>query len=306
MLIDTHAHLFWDSFKEDYPGVLQRAAEAGINTIINVAVDLNTSDIVTKLKSENEKIQFFCSVAIHPEEVIHYSSDEDVSIRRDIDGLGELISGNKSNPTRIVAVGECGLDYYFAYKPWTPPPPTTDPGKADSNLESAHLPVDKMTPDRIKTLQIKLLRAHIELAKKHNLPLLIHCRDDRSLDPQNAEAWNKVIEMTKDHFGIYHCYSGLPQTTNRILNETKFLISFAGNITYPKNDYLLEAVKLIPLNRIALETDCPFLAPQVKRGERNEPANVVEAAKTIAEVKGISLEEVVNQTSENVKRLLRI
>ncbi len=295
MLIDTHAHLFWDSFREDYDAVLQRATDSGLDTIINVGVDLSTSDIVTKLKSKNPKISFFSAIGIHPEDVIKYSSNEDVSIHKDITRLGELIQSNESNPTPIVAIGECGLDYYFANNPWTLSMP--DSPKLDEKY---------FTPEKIKFLQKKLLQSQVEQAKKHNLPLLIHCRDDRTKDPENSEAWNDVIEMTRDHFGIYHCYSGLPQTTNQILKSTNFLISFAANITYPKNDYLREAARVIPLNRITLETDCPFLSPQKARGLRNEPANVLEVAKTIAEVKGISIEEVAKQTSANVRLLLKI
>ncbi len=293
MLVDTHAHLFWDSFRQDYEQVLDRALEAGVETIINVGVDLKTSDIVRNLKSD--KIDFYAAVAIHPEDVIKYSSNEDVSIHEDIDRLGELVKANISNPTKIIAIGECGLDYYFANSPWTLSMPNSP--KVDPNY---------FTPDKIKSLQKKLLQAHIDLAKLHDLPLLIHCRDDRSQNPENTEAWDKVIEMTKDHTEIYHCYSGLPKTTTKILKETNFLISFAGNITYPKNDYLREAAKIIPLDRITLETDCPFLSPQSKRGQRNEPANVLEVAQTIAQVKGISLEEVATQTTTNIKTLLKI
>lgn len=291
-LIDTHAHLFWDSFKEDFESVLDRALEAGLGTIINVGVDLKTSDIVRNLKSE--KIPFYAAVAIHPEDVIKYSANIDESIHGDIEQLGRMVRENTSNPTKIVAIGECGLDYFFANNPWNSSAPIT------------HTNLDQFTPEKIKDLQIKLLQAHVDLAETHSLPLLIHCRDDRSIDPQNTEAWDKVIEMTKNHFGIYHCYSGLPLTTQKILKSTNFLISFACNITYPKNDYLREAAKTVPLDRIALETDCPFLSPQKSRGERNEPANVLEVAKTIAEVKGISVEEVATQTTKNVKKLLKL
>jgi TatD DNase family protein len=293
MLIDTHAHLFWDSYKDDLEEVLDRALQAQIGTIINVGVDLKSSDIVRNLKSD--KLPFFAAIAIHPEDVIKYSSDEDVSIHKDISRLGELISQNTSNPTKIVAVGECGLDYYFAQNPWT----LSIPGSPALNQSY-------FTPDKIKSLQKKLFQAQIELAKSHDLPLLIHCRDDRTQNPTNSECWSDCIKMSQDHFGIYHCYSGFLNTTYQILNTTQFLISFAANITYPKNDYLREAAKIIPLERIALETDCPFLSPQSSRGQRNEPTSVLEVAKTIAEVKAISLEEVALQTTKNVKALLKI
>lgn len=308
-LIDTHAHLFWDSYKDDLDSVIQRAKDNNVTTIINVGVDLTTSDMVTKMTSD--KLQFFASVGIHPEESVNYSSNEDVSIRRDVDRLEELILKGNLNSTKIVAIGECGLDYYFAENPWTPPPPISPvilanevrpESEQDSGVLRQNVGVPRMTftPERIKSLQKKLFQAQITLAKKHHLPLLIHCRDDYSKDPQNSEAWDLVGQMTKDYFGIYHCYSGLPPTTDYLLQNTKFLISFAGNATYPKNEFLREAIKAIPLERLTTETDCPFLPPQNNRGKRNEPANVLEVAKLIAEIKKISIEEVARQTTQNV------
>ncbi len=225
-LIDTHAHLFWDSFKEDYQEVLDRAVETGVEAIINVGVDLNTSDIVRNLISE--KVKFYASVAIHPEDAIQYSADSidlDESIRGNMARLESMIEESISNHniqtarSPIVAVGECGLDYLFANHPWAPP---------SSSIPST---ANQISSEQIKDLQRKLLQAHVDLAKKYSLPLLIHCRDDRSIHPENTEAWDEVIKMTKDHFGIYHCYSGLPQTTNYLLKTTNFLVSFACNIT---------------------------------------------------------------------------
>ena len=91
-----------------------------------------------------------------------------------------------------------------------------------------------------------------------------------------------------------------------ILPTTNLIVSFAANITYPKNEYLREAVKTLPLNRILLETDSPFLAPQSKRGQRNEPASVKEIAELIADLKGISVEEVAEQTTINAKKIFNI
>lgn len=244
MLTDTHAHLYWDSFKEDFDEVIKRALDAGVSTIINVGVDVETSKKAlqqVKTYPWPKGLQVFSTFGIHPHESNSYN---DVWIHEEID---------KS----VIAIGECGLDFKDA---------------------------DEQTKDN----QRKLFQAQIDLAKKLNLPLIVHCR----------EAWDEVLAMTKNNFGIYHCYSGLPLITQKVLS-TKFLVSFAGNLTYPKNEYLRAAAKIIPLDRIVLETDCPFLPPQSKRGQRNEPAGIREVALLIAELKGLSLEEVAKQTSLN-------
>ncbi|MBI4035615.1 TatD family hydrolase [Candidatus Daviesbacteria bacterium] len=268
MLTDTHAHLYWESFKKDFDEVLKRALEAGVSTIINVGVNLEKSqEALQQVKGKLAGIpglDAYSTIGIHPHEALCYVQGK---LSEDIEKL-ELIY--HSAPEKVVAVGECGLD---------------------------------ITPT---DLQIKLFQIQIDLAKKLNLPLIIHCRDDRSQDPQNSECWDKVIDMTKDHFGIYHCYSGLPHTTNYILRTTNFLVSFAATITYPKNDYLRKAAQMLPLERIVLETDSPFLPPQSKRGQRNEPSFITEVVDLIAQIKGVSLVEVEHQTAQNAKKLFKL
>lgn len=279
MLIDTHAHLYWDSFKEDFDEAAKRAAEAGVTTIINVGVDLKTSDIVTKLN--HDQVQFLASIGIHPHDAHKYLTNPDVSIHQDITEIEGIYQTNES---KVVMIGECGLDFVF-----------------ESNPDFAPF----VSPTQLKDLQIKLFQAQIELAKKLNLPLSVHCRDDRSKNPINSQAWDQVLEMAQDHYGILHCYSGLPKTTEKALS-TNFLISFAGNITYPKNKYLHEAVRAVPLDRIVLETDCPFLSPQSKRGQRNEPSALTEIAQAVAQIKNLPYSQVVQQTTANVKQLLKL
>lgn len=273
-LTDTHAHLYWDSFKEDFDEIIKRSLDAGISTIINVGVDVEKSK--ESLRQTQEELanipglNAYSTIGIHPHEVLRYTQDK--LLLEDIEKLEEIY---QSSLGKVVAVGECGLDY----------------------LE---------VTEKQKDLQKKLFQAQIDLAKKLNLPLIVHCREDRSKNPQNTECWDKVIEMTKDHFGIYHCYSGLPQTTNPILQTTNFLVSFAATLTYPKNEYLRDAAKTIPLDRIVLETDCPFLPPQSKRGQRNEPSTVKEIAQLIADLKRVSFGEVARQTTQNAKKLFNV
>lgn len=264
MLIDTHSHLYFPQFKDDFEEVLDRCKEFDVTTLITVGVDVETSQIALDL--ESDKVKFYSTIGIHPHEAYKYTDTE--KLKQDITALEQIYL---KNPKKVIAVGECGLDY----------------------LEK---------DEKIKDLQKQLFQAQIDLAKKLNLPLIIHCRDDRSENPENIDTWLDVLGMAGDYKGLLHCYSGTKEITEKAL-KSNFLISFAATITYPKNDYLREAVKLVPLDKITLETDCPFLPPQSIRGQRNEPSKVFEIAQLIAELKNIGLEKVAVQTSANVAQL---
>ncbi|MDO8577000.1 MAG: TatD family hydrolase [Candidatus Daviesbacteria bacterium] len=284
MLIDTHTHLYWDSFKEDFDEMIKRAIDAGISTLINIGVDAEKSqEALDQAKNTKwpEGLSVYSTIGIHPHEAVKYNTNE--SIQQDMEALEKIYL---SDPKKVVGIGECGLDYFF----------NNNPGYTESPVSI----------DEKKDLQKKLLQAHIDLAKKLSLPLIIHCRDDRSKDPENSEAWDEVIKKVGEHSTILHCYSGLSHTTSYILQTTNLIVSFAANITYPKNEYLREAVKALPLNRILLETDSPFLAPQSKRGQRNEPSAVKEIAELIANLKGISFAEVAEQTTKNAVLLFSL
>ncbi len=280
MLTDTHAHLYWDSFEEDFDLMLKRALDAGVSTIINVGVDVELSKIAAKQVEERlSKIPgliFYSTIGIHPHEAVKYQ--DTVSIRKDIEKLKQIY---QSYPDQIVAIGECGLDYFFNNNPDT----------------------TSLSANQQKDLQRELLQAQINLAVGLNLPLIVHCRDDRSENTENSEAWDEILNMIGNHPTILHCYSGLVKTTKKVLGLPNVLVSFAATLTYPKNDYLREAAKILPLEKIVLETDCPFLPPQSKRGERNEPANIKETAQLLGQLKGLSLEEVAQQTTQNATHL---
>ncbi len=283
MLIDTHAHLYWDSFKKDLNEVIKRSIDAGVTTLINVGVDVELSKIAAEQVSSQllnvPNLKVYSTIGIHPHEAVKYPNA--VSIHKDIEELERLY---QTKPDQIIAVGECGLDFFFG-----------------NNPEPSSLPIAKQ-----KNLQRQLFQAQIDLAKKLNLPLIVHCRDDRSKNLQNSEAWDTVLKMIGNHPTILHCYSGLNKTTQQILNMPNALISFAGTITYPKNEYLRETATILPLEKIVLETDCPFLPPQSKRGQRNEPASVKEMAQLIADLKEISIDAVSTQTTNNAKRIFNI
>lgn len=295
MLIDTHAHLFWDSYKNDFDSVVQRSFVAGITTIINVGVDSILSQRASKLQSA--QIQMYSTIGIHPHEAFRLTTNTKLFINQEIQKLENIYF---QNPQKVIAIGECGIDFFFSSDPnW-------DPQKKAVKNTGPGFPY--ISPEQLSHLQVELFQSQINLAKKLDLPLIVHCRDDRSQNLENIEAWKICLNMVRGLKGILHCYSGTSIITQQVLQPgfNNFLVSFAGNITYPNNGYLREAAKTIPLEKICLETDCPFLSPQSIRGQRNEPSSVREIAQLIAELKGVSLEEIANKTTENVKKLFNI
>jgi len=174
---------------------------------------------------------------------------------------------------RVVAIGEIGLDYYFREPP----------------------------RKGIKTLQESLFRTLIGIARERGLPLVIHSRD----------ADSDLLRILKDEYkdgkirGVVHCFSSDEQFLKTCL-ELGLCVSFTCNITYKKADNLRYLVKVVPLNRLLLETDAPFLSPQVCRGMRNEPANVKILAEEIARIKNLDFNEVAETTTRNAKELFSL
>jgi TatD DNase family protein len=170
---------------------------------------------------------------------------------------------------KVIAWGEIGLDYFYDYSP--------------------------------KEIQATVFREQMELAHAAKLPIIIHCRD----------AWDDCLSQIEQHWkptglgGILHCFTGTLDHAHRGL-DMGFYISFAGNSTYPKTQNLRDVAKEIPLDRILIETDAPYLAPQPYRGKRNEPAHVAEVAKTLAAVRNLPTEEFAAATAANFRRLFNI
>lgn len=273
-LTDTHAHLFWDKFQADLDSVIQHSLDAGVTTIVNVGTNLEDSkkalsQVTSGLLFErSQELTTFSTIGIHPHEAHHYLTTD--SLTQAMEQLEKIYF---SKPKNVIAVGECGLDYVFE----------SNPDFVPTNLNA----------EQLKTHQQNLLTAHVSLAKKLNLPLLIHCR----------EAWADIFKYISGHFGILHCFSA-DLVTAQMGIDNNFLISFPATITYPKNETLRQVAKTIPLEKIVLETDCPFLPPQSKRGQRNEPSTVREIAELIAELRSIPIEQVTKQTSENFTKLI--
>lgn len=280
MLIDTHAHLYWDSYREDLDAVVQRTLDANVKTIINVGVDLESSQKALEQIGQLAGLTVYSTAGIHPHEALRFASpsqgkpaDVDESIHRDIEGVEKLC---KENPGKVVAVGECGLDFFFREGPEFNP--------------------TSLSQDEIKELQIKLFRAQVNLAKELNLPVIIHCR----------EGWDKIwIPELAGSKGLFHNFTGSPEDLKKAL-DLGYYLSFSCIITYPKNENLREILRDLPLNKILTETDCPFLPPQRIRGQRNEPANIAEIIKVISEIKQLPENQVAERIFQNAKELFSL
>jgi len=170
---------------------------------------------------------------------------------------------------KVIAWGEIGLDYFYDHSP--------------------------------RETQEKVFRQQMALAREAKLPIIIHCRD----------AWPDCLQLIEEVWrptglgGILHCFTGTLEQAQRGL-DAGFMISFAGNSTYPKTQNIRDVARDIPLDRMLIETDSPFLAPQSYRGKRNEPAYVAEVARALASVRNLSPEELAAATSANFRRFFRL
>jgi len=270
MYIDTHCHLDFDPLSTDTPGVLERAHGAGVTRIINVGTSLHRSREVVDIAKKYPNV--WASVGMHPHEAETIHSIEDT-----IKNLKNIAKSDK-----VVAIGEIGLDYSSV---------TSDKRQVTSE---------------IKEKQKELFLAQLKLAQELKLPVIIHVRD----------AWEDTLEIisnfkfqisNSDSVGVVHCFTGDAKIAKKLI-ELGFYIGFTGLITFknPSVDSIKNVAKIIPLEKILIETDAPLLTPEPHRGKPNEPAYVVEIAKKIAEIKGTSIAEVANQTTKNAEDLLKL
>lgn len=192
----------------------------------------------------------------------------------DVDKEGELLFPLMEKHARngdLVAVGETGLDYYYEHSP--------------------------------KELQQHFLRRYLHLALECNLPVVIHCRE--AFKDFFTILDSDYIINGKHAPGVLHCFTGTVEEAEEVIRRNWYL-SLSGIVTFKKSTVLREVAKLVPLDRLLIETDAPYLAPQNHRGKTNEPAFLPETAAVIAEVKGITVEELAKATSANARELFRL
>jgi len=256
--IDTHCHLNFSQFHNDLEKVIDESFASGVTKLINIGTDLQASRESVNLASRYKNI--FAAVGIHP----HEAKTIDVNVLKQLESLAK--------DSKVVAIGEIGLDYY-------------------RNLS---------TKECQKQAFIKQLQIAIKLEK----PVIIHCRD----------AYKDVLDILDKVYlpylkgrlpGEIHSFSSGPKYLKEFLKKG-FYVGFNGMITYPNNEQLIEAVKTVPMNRLLIETDAPFLAPQNYRGQRNEPKLVIEVAKMVSEVKHLAVDEVAKLTTSNAIELFEL
>ena len=254
MLIDTHAHVQDRKFRGDLKDVLDRASEEGLEKIICIGVDYESSCQAVDLAWKYPQIH--AVVGVHP----HNAKTVNEKV---LSKLYEL-----AKDVEVVAIGEIGLDYYRDLSP--------------------------------REQQKKAFIEQINLAKELNKPIVIHDRD----------AHQDVFDIIKKekagkNQGVMHCYSGhLPLAIE--LMKQGFYISFAGPLTYKNARKTHEVATKIPLDRILIETDCPYLTPEPLRGKRNEPAYVKYIAQRLAKLRRKNLDEIAYITSLNAKKVFNL
>jgi TatD DNase family protein len=254
-LIDSHCHLDAEVFAQDREAAIQRARDAGVETMVAIGSGDGPPDLSAGVRLAEKYDFIYATVGVHP----HDASKADES-------TWEQLTSLTAHP-KVIAVAEIGLDYHYDFSP--------------------------------REAQQAAFARQLRIARDANLPIAIHTR----------EAWGDTVALLREHWtgtgepgGIFHCFSGSPEDAEEAL-ALGFHLSYSGIITFPKAEQLREAVRRTPLDRLLVETDSPYLAPVPWRGKRNEPAFVVETARKVAEIKGLSLDEVAKATTSNWKRL---
>lgn len=277
MLIDTHCHLNFEAFAKDWQTAVKKAKEVGVGKMILVGTDINSCLKAVEMIKETDEL--YAAVGFHPHHVkallgLSYAR---VQICQITDQLKKLAKGKK-----VVAIGECGLDYH-TYK------------------QTKYVEALRVITPEVKNLQKQLFGMQIQLAKELKLAMIIHSR----------EAHLDTLD-TLDHFckndgkyprGVFHCISGNLKELKLIL-EKGFYVGIDGNVTYSQEVQIL--AKAIPLNRLLLETDSPWLTPKPHRQARNQPANVKIIAQFMAKLTKKSIAEIEKQTTKNAEDLFRL
>jgi len=299
MLFDSHCHIQFNGYKNDFDKVISRCVEKGV-VMNTVGTQKDTSKKAVEFAEKYENI--YATIGLHPVHLFASQVDEEeasfLSREEDFD---ESYYDELAKSKKVIAVGECGIDLY-------------------------HLP--KGIPfEKVLEKQREVFLKQARFAQKHNLPLVIHVRDahaelidvlkflrlgkgesERVDEPLTSSTPNPSF-LRKGMKGVIHCYTSNWSNAQQYL-DMGFYLGFTGVVTFPAKktnpkpqEELLEVVKNCPLDRMLVETDAPYLAPQVYRGERCEPWMVEEVVKKIAEVRGLSVEEVIGQVNENTRRL---
>jgi TatD DNase family protein len=281
-MIETHAHLDYPDFAPDLEGVISRAAEAGVTRIISIGTGIESSRRAVALAERFPNVH--AVVGIHPTNV----TEEGLEF---LPALGEL-----ARHPKVVAIGETGIDYHHV------PEELQSPKVAD--VDSALLAQSHGDQERFiaegawKSAQADAFRMQLDLAVELGLNVVIHQRS----------AWNDTLGILRPYTGrlrgVFHCFGGTPEEAAEVA-ALGHLVSFTGIITFKNAEQVRQTSASVPADGYMLETDCPYLAPVPYRGKRAEPAHTRLVAEKIAEVRGITLEEVAEATTRTAEGFFR-
>jgi TatD DNase family protein len=258
--IDSHCHVTADAFEDDRPAVLSRAREDGVEAFVAIGSGYGIDHNPRALRLADAEPDVFATVGVHPHEA--HSWDE--AGRR-------KLAGWLDHP-RVVAVGECGLDYHYTHSP--------------------------------REVQRQVFAEQLASARERKLPVAIHVRGD------DATAYDEVLDLWRaegrgELEGVLHCYTGSLDFARRAIGE-RLYVSFSGILTFKRDRGLRETARALPLDRLLVETDAPLLSPEGLRGKRNEPARVRRVGEVLAATRDLSVEAVAGATTRNARRLFRL
>ena len=279
-MIDTHAHLDGEEFNDDREAVMQRAREAGITKILVPAIDLTTSRHILTLCRQHQGF-LYPMVGLHPEEV-HNDWEEQLGAIRQLlpqvplPSTGTSPSAGNDCPSSaspqepaIIAIGEVGLDYYWSRE--------------------------------FEREQLMAFEEQVKWSVESRLPLMIHCR----------KAQNEMVSLLKHYKdelpgGVFHCFTGNEHEAEELLQFPQFVLGIGGVLTFKKSHLPEVLPQVVPLERIVLETDAPYMAPVPMRGKRNESAYVRHVLQRLAEAYDVSENHLEQVTDQNVRRIFKI
>lgn len=277
-MIDTHCHIQFNAFKDDYADVIQRCKEKGV--ILNaVGTQKDTSRAAVDFAEKHGSI--YASIGLHPVHLFstHVDEEESKFLSRE-ENFDYQYYKNLGQSPKVIAIGECGLDLY-------------------------RLPANRSKEEVLAKQKLTFI-AQYKLAQELDLPMVIHVREAHE---EMVKLLTGLADKTR---GVIHCYTGNWRYAQKYL-DLGLNLGFTGVITFPPKNTgpqtqlsLLEVVRNCSLERMVVETDAPYLAPNPYRGKRCEPWMVEEVAKKIAEVKDVLLEKVMDITTKNAKKLFRI
>lgn len=272
MLIDSHAHLDSARYDADREAMLKAALQAGVGSVLSIGIGDGPDtmhralDLCREYAGRTDVPRLYATAGVHPDDAAKLDTPA-------LDKLNQLLA-----EPEVIACGEIGLDYYWDTAP--------------------------------RAVQQEAFIEQMECAAGHRLPIVIHCRAAERAGTGDTAAWDDTLDLLDRHWrqtglgGILHCFAGTAEHARRAI-DWGFLISFAGNLTFPKAQAIRNAAQALPLSSMLVETDAPFLAPVPMRGQRNQPAYVTGTAAKLAELLNVEAEEIARITTHNFEKLMR-